>query len=342
MADTLTEASRLAKRCKDGTLAPAASWPLEVPDGDSGRRPAVSCRRPSSSPPTWSPTPRGASPAANRVARGERRGLRRKAHSLVTESARTLATEHGSARPGAFSREDVVRIGPKRPPIAAGMRGPTDPGTSVSAGRPAPGDLSAWVDAFTGPRAIPGQQHPFRRWSTSQVSHGIGRRAERAGRGVEPPEAVPMMARGPIPVGPIGSAQSRRPIAAGPAWTARASSPEGGYAIVAIADDGTVLVKVDAGEVLDEVVLRSYCIGAVHQGLGWVRREGVAVDASGHVLDLTIRSFGVLPAARHASGRSGSFGGLGPCSKRIGRRLCGDGGRSWIGAGLPPAWPIEA
>ena len=28
-------------------------------------------------------------------------------------------------------------------------------------------------------------------------------------------------------------------------------------------------VAVDAGEVLDETVLRSYCIGAVHQGLGW-------------------------------------------------------------------------
>ena len=51
-----------------------------------------------------------------------------------------------------------------------------------------------------------------------------------------------------------------------------------------------------AGDVLDEVVLRSYCVGAVHQALGWVRSEGIAVDEAGEVLDLTIRSFGILPA----------------------------------------------
>ena len=52
----------------------------------------------------------------------------------------------------------------------------------------------------------------------------------------------------------------------------------------------------DAGPVLDEVVLRSYCIGAAHQALGWVRTEGIAVDAVGTVHDLTIRSFGILRA----------------------------------------------
>jgi CO/xanthine dehydrogenase Mo-binding subunit len=46
--------------------------------------------------------------------------------------------------------------------------------------------------------------------------------------------------------------------------------------------------------VLDEVVLRSYCIGAVHMALGWVRSEGVAVDEAGEVHDLTIRSFGIV------------------------------------------------
>ena len=54
--------------------------------------------------------------------------------------------------------------------------------------------------------------------------------------------------------------------------------------------------KVEVDVRLDEVVLRSYVIGAVHQGLGWVRSEGIAVDAEGTVLDLTIRSFGVLGA----------------------------------------------
>ena len=43
-------------------------------------------------------------------------------------------------------------------------------------------------------------------------------------------------------------------------------------------------------------MLRSYCIGAAHMALGWVRSEGLAVDESGLPLDLTIRSFGILRA----------------------------------------------
>jgi CO/xanthine dehydrogenase Mo-binding subunit len=60
-----------------------------------------------------------------------------------------------------------------------------------------------------------------------------------------------------------------------------------------------VEVRVAAGDPLDEVVLRSYCIGAAHMALGWVCSEGLAVDPeTGHVLDLTIRSFGVIRPAR--------------------------------------------
>ena len=56
-----------------------------------------------------------------------------------------------------------------------------------------------------------------------------------------------------------------------------------------------VEVRVAAGDPLDEVVLRSYAIGAVHMALGWVLTEGLTVDPeTGEVHDLTIRSFGVL------------------------------------------------
>ena len=69
----------------------------------------------------------------------------------------------------------------------------------------------------------------------------------------------------------------------------------GDIARVTISDDGaSVHVRVDCGEVLDEVVLRSYCIGATHMALGWVRSEGIAVDEAGVVHDLTIRSFGIV------------------------------------------------
>jgi hypothetical protein len=66
-------------------------------------------------------------------------------------------------------------------------------------------------------------------------------------------------------------------------------------ATATISDDGAhVSVRVECGEVLDEVVLRSYCIGATHMALGWVRSEGIAIDDAGEVHDLTIRSFGIV------------------------------------------------
>ena len=51
-----------------------------------------------------------------------------------------------------------------------------------------------------------------------------------------------------------------------------------------------------AGEILSPVTLRSYTIGAVHQALGLVWSEGIAVDDAGEPVDLTIRSFGILAA----------------------------------------------
>ena len=52
-------------------------------------------------------------------------------------------------------------------------------------------------------------------------------------------------------------------------------------------------MQLSCGDPLDEVVLRSYGIGAAHMALGWVTSEGLAVDDRGEVHDLTIRSFGV-------------------------------------------------
>ena len=54
-------------------------------------------------------------------------------------------------------------------------------------------------------------------------------------------------------------------------------------------------MRVAAGDPLDQTVLRSYAIGAVHMALGWVCSESLSVDpATGEVHDLTIRSFGII------------------------------------------------
>ena len=88
----------------------------------------------------------------------------------------------------------------------------------------------------------------------------------------------------------------------GPAGTGRAqvTVPRAGSAKVELdLDDGgrgRVEVDVWAGEILCPVTLRSYALGAVHQALGLVWSEGIAVDDAGEPVDLTIRSFGILAA----------------------------------------------
>ena len=79
---------------------------------------------------------------------------------------------------------------------------------------------------------------------------------------------------------------SRCRVRAGPAWTS--ASDEG--------PRGRIDVDVWAGAVLCPVTLRSYALGAVHQALGLVWSEGIAVDGDGEPVDLTIRSFGILAA----------------------------------------------
>ena len=77
------------------------------------------------------------------------------------------------------------------------------------------------------------------------------------------------------------------------------TAPNGATASASIDPDGALHVRVRCGDPLDEVVLRSYCTGAAHMALGWVRSEGLAVADDGTPLDLTIRSFGVLTGRRH-------------------------------------------
>ncbi len=79
--------------------------------------------------------------------------------------------------------------------------------------------------------------------------------------------------------------------------SARVEAPSGAVAAAVVALDGSVHVELWCGQVLDEVVLRSYVIGAAHMAIGWVTSEGLAVDEDGRVSDLTIRSFGILRAA---------------------------------------------
>jgi len=118
------------------------------------------------------------------------------------------------------------------------------------------------------------------------------------------------------------------------------TAPGGGRASARIGPDGSVDLVVSAGDVLDDVVLRSYAIGAAHQALGWVGSEGIAVDAAGEVRDLTVRSFGILQSRA-----------MPPVSVRLDTGATGApvngsdavfvavAAARWLADGLSPTWP---
>ncbi len=238
--------------------------PLELPDGEWVRTLRTSWVEPAylETDASWCrPGGDPASPLANGGAFGA------KSTSPVRQVARRLADKHGRPVRVLLSREEAVRRGPKRPPIAAGLRA----------------DGSAVVRVV----ATPHVEEAIRAgWG------GGGPRLDitRAG-GHRPSTSVALRAAGWAEAAVLRSASSD-----GAAVAITDPVSGGGWARVEVEPSGAIEVVVRGGRPLDEVVLRSYCMGAVHMGLGWVTSEGLSVDDDGEIRDLTVRSFGVVRA----------------------------------------------
>jgi CO/xanthine dehydrogenase Mo-binding subunit len=126
------------------------------------------------------------------------------------------------------------------------------------------------------------------------------------------------------------------------------TGPGGGRAGADVEVDPTgrptgVTVHVDGGYPLDEVVLRSYVTGAAHMALGWVCSEGIAVDADGVPLDLTIRSFGILrardvPPVTITVEPAGA--GTSPVNASD-AAFAAVAAATWMAQGRPPRWPTQ-
>lgn len=180
-----------------------------------------------------------------------------KESSDVGGVARRLADEHGRPVRVRWSREDTVRFGPKRPPVAIGVR---SDGTGVVVVARTPGIVEAIASVAPGL---------------------IVTEVDVAG----PPTSAELRGAGWVEAAvAVAAATGSNCI----------TSPDGAWASAAVAEDGSIAIEVGCGEPLDDIVLRSYCIGAAHAALGWVTSEGLAVDDDGTVLDLTIRSFGIV------------------------------------------------
>jgi xanthine dehydrogenase small subunit len=115
-------------------------------------------------------------------------------------------------------------------------------------------------------------------------------------------------------------------------------TPSGARA-TAIVDDAGVRVRLRCGDPLDEVVLRSYCTGAAHMALGWVRSEGLALDDAGVPVDLTIRSFGILRASELPAIAVEIEADDGPPVNGSDAVFAAVAAAAWRAAGHPPRWP---
>lgn len=213
--------------------------------------------------------------------------------SVAPVASRELADRLGRTVRVVLSREDVVRLGPKRPPIAASAVRDID--TVTVRGRVVDGTGAGYGAGATTPYRLDVHQH----WEPARVPGPPVAANLRAVGGAE----LAVLVEGALDAaGADRQALVAGERAAGVLLDTCASVAGGAVAGARVIVDASgslarVLVRVAAGDPLDDIVLRSYATGAAHMALGWVLSEGIAVDSdSGEVHDLTIRSFGVIRA----------------------------------------------
>jgi len=275
-APSLRAARARTGRIQGRNSTVALSHPVPVPEGEWALTLQTTWVEPAYLEPdaSWChPGGRPASPLANGGAFGGKR------RSPVPARAADLAAAEGSAARVLWRREDVVRLGPKRPPLALALR-PDGTGTVAvgwTAGSP---ELTAAVTRLA--ELAPGVEVELVEITGPPVGPDL--------RGAVWAEVLAarhvVVVSGDAPAAP-GCGRADVTLPGGARATVELDATEG---------RGRATVEVWAGALLDPVTLRSYALGAVHQALGLVWSEGIAVDDAGVPVDLTIRSFGILPA----------------------------------------------
>jgi aerobic-type carbon monoxide dehydrogenase small subunit (CoxS/CutS family) len=304
VGETLAEARAAAGKVQGRRTTVDARPPLEVPAGDWSATLRTSWVEPAYLEPDAAWCVPGGEPASP-LANGGAFGAKRS--SPVRAAARELADRLGRPVRVLLNREDTVRLGPKRPPFAGGAR--PDGSGALRIVR---------TEGITGviERVAPGLR-------VEEV--------DLAG----PPTSVDLRA--------AGWAEATVLLAGARGSLAPVTDPlRGAVAEAEITADGMVRVHVEAGEVLDEVALRSYCTGAAHMALSWVASEGIAVDDTGTVHDLTIRSFGVLRAVDTPPIEVTIAEGSGPAVRGSDAVFAAVAAAAWLHLGCPPDWPTGA
>jgi hypothetical protein len=308
VGETLTEARSAAGKVQGRRSGTAIRYPLDVPPGDWAVRLRTTWVEPAyvELDASWCrPGEQPATPLANGGAFGG------KELSVAPAAARQLADRYGRAVRVVLSREDVVRLGPKRPPVAAGVRAD---GTGIVRVARTPG-VAAAISTLSPGLSVDEVDVPGPPTSTALRAAGWA-------------EAAILLAavRGGTP--------------------ATITSPAGATATASVDVDAaglpvSVRMTVSCGDPLDEVVLRSYSIGAAHMALGWVCSEGIAVDDDGLPQDLTIRSFGILRARDTPPIEVTIEPSSGPPVNGSDAVFAAVAAAAWIAQGLPQDWPTR-
>ena len=205
-----------------------------------------------------------------------------------------------------WAREDAARSGPKRPPIAVGMR------------RDGSGVMRVVRTA-----GFAGRVH--------EVAPNI--------------DVVEVDVPGPptsIAIRGAGWVEAAVLLAAARGHALGVRLPHTGEAGASIAPDGTICVSVSCGDPLDEITLRSYCIGAAHMAYSWVVSEQLAVAPDGAVLDLTIRSFGVVRAVDMPAVEIEIRPSDAPPVNGSDAVFAAVAAATWLAGGLAPMWPTRS
>lgn len=306
VGQTIAQARELAGKIQGRRTTLEPHYPIAVPEGDWVASLQTTWVEPAylETDASWcEPGGEPASPLANGGAFGA------KLSTDAGEVAQRLANEHGRAVRVLYSREDSARLGPKRPPLAGGIR--ADGSGEIVVAR-TPGIVAAITSA-----------NPSLTITEVDIA---GPPTSAALRGAGWAEAIALTA------GATGSA-------------GRVTTPTGGWAEASLSvespsGEAAINVEVYAGDPLDEVMLRSYCIGAAHMAASWVRSEAMAIDPEGIVHDLTVRSFGVVRALDMPNVNvtiTPSTDAAVNCSDAV---FAAVAAAVWADAGLPARWPI--
>ena len=305
VGETMVEVRQAAHKVQGRKTTVLAEPPLELPGGTWDRVLRTSWVEPAylDTDSSWClPGGDPSDPSGNGGAFGSKQEF------IVATAASDLAQQYQQPIRVRLSREDVVRLGPKRPPIAAGVN---DDGTGVIRVVDTPGIADA-ISSVAPQLKV-------------ELVHVDG-----------PPTSARIRAAGWAEAAVLMAATRDRD-----SRVTEVTAPNGSQATAEVSDE-SIAVTVRCGEVLDEVVLRSYCIGAAHMAYGWVTNEGLAVDSTGEILNLTIRSFGVVRPGVMPPVTVTIIDDSGPAINGSDAVFAAVAGAVWRSLDYPTSWPCGA